>query len=114
MLPRSVRYCPGSKRGLFSIVIFDLLQRSALVGFHLLRAIYYYNRNDMVCYAYTFYNPYSYGELSTFVLSILSRDKPADVYLLILYFDLQGIHHFFFCNHHKTLLISRIWNQFLL
>ena len=82
----------------------------ALVGFSLLCVIYYYNRKVLVCYVYSFYNPCSYGELSLYVFFMLSLDTPAEVYKLILYFDLQEIHHFIIllCNHHKNLVVSQI------
>ena len=46
---------------------------------------------------------------------MLSLDTPYEVHLLILYFDLKGIHHLscLVCNHHIASLISQISNQFL-
>ena len=46
---------------------------------------------------------------------MLSQDTHAYVYLLLLYSNLQRKHHLlcFICNHHKTMLISQILNQFL-
>ena len=81
MQPTSVSDCPGPERGVFSIVIVDLISRSALVGLSLLRASHYYNRKGIVCYIYLVYNTYSYGELSIYVLLILSGDTPSEVHL---------------------------------
>ena len=75
-------------------MIVDLILRSDLVGFSLLSASYYYNRKGAVCCVYLVYNQYSYGELSIYVLFILSQDIPAYVHLVLLYFDLQEICHF--------------------
>ena len=47
-----------------------------------------------MCYVLFMYNQYSYGCLSIFVLFILLQDTPAEVHLLILYFDIQQIRHF--------------------
>ena len=46
---------------------------------------------------------------------MLSQDTPAEVYWLLLYFDLQKFVTLlcFIRNHHKTFLISQISNQFL-
>ena len=45
-----------------------------------------------------FFNLLSYGELSIYVCFMLSRDTPAGVYNLLLYFDLHRIRHFImFC-----------------
>ena len=66
-------------------------------------------------YVYVVYNPYSYSELSTFVLFILSQDKPAEVHLLILYFNLHlntSFYHILFviitklCLDHKSQIYS--------
>ena len=57
--------------------IFDLILRSALVGFSLLCASDYYDIKGRVCYVLFFYNQYSYGELSILVLFLLSQDTPA-------------------------------------
>ena len=43
---------------------------------------------------------------------MLSKDSPAYVYLLLLYFYLQRMRHVI--NYHKTLLISKHLNPFLL
>ena len=76
-------------RGIFSIVIVDLISRSALIGFILLWAIYYYNRIGIVCYVYSVYNPYSYSDLSMYVFFMLSQYTPAEDNNMLLYFDLQ-------------------------
>ena len=44
---------PGTERDLFSIVIFDLISRSALVRFSLSHARYYYNLTGLVWYVYS-------------------------------------------------------------
>ena len=41
--PTSVSNCPGPKRDVFSIKIFDTISRISLVGFSILCASYYYN-----------------------------------------------------------------------
>ena len=48
MHPTSVRYCPGPEHGVFYISIVDIILRSALVGFSLLRASNYYYRKGQV------------------------------------------------------------------
>ena len=75
-------------------MIVDLISKCTLVGFILLCDIYYYSLKGLVCYVYLVYNPYTYDELSIYVLCILSQDTPADNNLLLLYFDLQEIGHF--------------------
>ena len=72
-------------------MIVDIIPRSALVGFSLLRARGYYYKKGAVCYVLTFYSQYSYGELSILFLFILSRDKLAYVHLMLLYFYIQQI-----------------------
>ena len=71
------------------MTIVDLISRSALVGFIMLRASYYYKKKGILCYVYSVYNIYSYGELSIYVSFILSQDRPYEVDVLLLYFDLQ-------------------------
>ena len=85
----SVCDCPGPERGIFSIAIVDLIVRGALVVFSLLRASYFYNLKGLVCYVYSVYNPYSYCELSIYVLFILLQDAQSEVHLLLFYLDLQ-------------------------
>ena len=65
-----------------------------MVGFGIVRDSYYYNRKGIACYVYLIYNSYSYGELSINVFFMLSWDAPAEVHVLILYYDLQEIHYF--------------------
>ena len=65
-------------------MIVDLVLRSALVGFSLLCAIYHYDRKGIVGYVYLVYNPYRYGELSLYVLFVLSLDTLAVVYKLLM------------------------------
>ena len=48
MYPISVRDCPGSEHGVFCILIVDLILRSSLVGFSLLRARNCYYRKGQV------------------------------------------------------------------
>ena len=60
-------------------MIVDLILRSALVGFSLLCASDYFDREGTVCYTLTFYDQYSYSELSILFLFILLRDAPAEV-----------------------------------
>ena len=68
--------------------IVDIISRSALVEFSMLRARNYYNRKGTVCFVLSFYNQYIYCELSILVLFILSRDIPDEVHFLLLYFDI--------------------------
>ena len=49
----SVKYCPGPERDIFSISTDDLISRSALLGFSILRVSYYYNLTELVCYIYS-------------------------------------------------------------
>ena len=72
-------------------MIDDLIPRSALVGLIMLRASDDFYRKGPVCYIITFYNEYSYSELSILFLFILSQYKPAVVHLMLLYFYLRGI-----------------------
>ena len=65
-------------------MIVDLVLRSALVEFSLLCAIYHYDRKGIVGYVYSVYNPYRYGELSLYVLFVLSLDTRAVVYKLLM------------------------------
>ena len=58
LCPISVRSCPGPECGVFCILIVDLILRSALVGFILLRASDYYNRKGPVFYVLTLYSHY--------------------------------------------------------
>ena len=58
----------------YSYVIVYLISRSVLGGFNLLRTSYYCNRKVPVCYVYSVYNPYSYGELSIIVPILMARD----------------------------------------
>ena len=80
---------PGPERDIFSNAIIDLISRSTMVGLSLLRVRYCYNFTGILCYVYSVYNPYNYGELSIYVFFMLLQDTPAWVYLLLLYFDLQ-------------------------
>ena len=75
-------------------MIVDIISRSALVGFSLLHDRDNYDRKGLVCYVLSVYNQYIYGELSIFVLFILSRDTPFEVHLLLLYFDLRHKQYF--------------------
>ena len=60
----------------------------------MLRANDYYVGEGLVCYFLWFYNQYSYGELSMFVLFILSLDTLIVIIFLLLYLDLR--HKFYF------------------
>ena len=75
-------------------MIVDFILRSALVQFSLLRVSYYYNLTEKVRYVYVVYKLKSYSDLSIYVYFILSQYTPAEVNFMILYFDLQQIHHF--------------------
>ena len=99
MYPITVRNCLGPEHGMFSIAIDDLILRSALLGFSLLRTSYYYEIKGLVCYVYSVYNTYSYGELSVYVSLILSQDTPAEVHFLLMYLNLQQICHFISFHH---------------
>ena len=68
--------------------------RSALVQFSLLCVRYHYNLKELVCYVYSVHNLHSYGELSLCTYFMLSWDTPAEVYKMLLHFDLQQLHHF--------------------
>ena len=63
--------------------------KRALVGFSLIHARNDFYRKGPVSYVLTFHNEYSYGELSILFLFVLLQDKPAVVYVLLLYFDLR-------------------------
>ena len=76
-------------------MIVDIISRSALVGFSLLRASYYYNYTGIVCYIYSVYILNSYGDLLINVFYMLSQYISAEVYKLLMYFDLQEICYFF-------------------
>ena len=52
LYPTSVSDCPWTERDVFSIALADLIFRSALVGFSLLSARYYYNLTGIVGYVY--------------------------------------------------------------
>ena len=58
----------GPELDVFSIAIVDIILRSALVRFSLVRASYLYNLTRQVCFVYSFFNLQSYGELSIYVL----------------------------------------------
>ena len=58
----SVRYWPGTERQTFCVLIVDIISRRTLLGFSLLRARNYYNKNGPVCYIWTLYSHYWYGE----------------------------------------------------
>ena len=47
-----------------------------------------------MCYVYSVFNLYSCDELSIYVFFVLSLDKPAEVYKLLLYYDLFLIRNF--------------------
>ena len=47
-----------------------------------------------MCYVYLVHKPYSYGDLPINVLLILLQDTPAEVHVMLLYFDLQEIRLF--------------------
>ena len=74
--------------------IFDIISRSAMVGFSLLRARYYYNSKGRACYVLLLYDLCSYGELSILLFFILSLDTPSEIHFLLLYFNLQQICYF--------------------
>ena len=88
MHPISVSDCPGPERGVFCILIFDLISSSALVCFSLLRASNYYYIKGPVCCIVPYYSYYSYSELSILFSFIWSQDKLAYVHLLLLYIDI--------------------------
>ena len=71
------------------MAIVDLILRSAVVWFSLLRSSYYYNLVGIVCYISLVYNLLIYDGLSIYVCFKLSQDTPADVYLQLLYFGVQ-------------------------
>ena len=75
-------------------MIIDLISRSALVGFSLLRVRYYYNSTDILYYVYFDYSLQPYDELSIYVCFKFLRDTPADIHFQLLYYDLQQIRHF--------------------
>ena len=54
--PTNVSDCSGPELDVFSIVIVDLILRSAVVWFSQLCAKYYYNLTGLVCYVYSVYN----------------------------------------------------------
>ena len=68
--------CPEPEHSVLYIAIADLISRSALVGFSLLRAMDYYYRKGPAYYVLMFYGQYSYGELSILLLFLL-QDTPA-------------------------------------
>ena len=115
MKPTSVRNFPRTDCGVFSIAIVNIISRSALVGFSLLRAIYYYDLMGLVSYLYlmrTFKFTVSYQFMSAlryrnihlirFICSYctLSTTNMSFYYALLLIIT-------------KNLLISQISNQFL-
>ena len=55
LYPTGVSDSPGPARDIFSIAIVDLIFRSALVRFNILRPSYYYNTTRLVCYVYLVY-----------------------------------------------------------
>ena len=85
--------CPWTERDVFSVAIIDLILRSSLVGFSLLRASYYYNLTGLVCYVYSVYNLWGYSELSIHVCFKLLQDTPDYFYLLLLCFYLEQTRH---------------------
>ena len=88
MYPISVSDFPEPEGGVFCVFIVDLISRSVLVGFSLLRASNYNYRKRCVCYVLPYYSQFPYGELSILLLFILSRDTLVYVCLLLLYIDL--------------------------
>ena len=58
--PASVRNCPGSELGIFCISIVDIILRSVLVVFGLLRASNYHYNSGPICYVLPFYSTVSY------------------------------------------------------
>ena len=76
-------------------MIVDLISRINLVGLSLLYARYWYNRKGLVCYVYLVYNAYSYSEFSMYVTFNFSQDRPAEVHLLLLYFDVLYISYYY-------------------
>ena len=71
-----MRNCPGTERGVLCIAIVDIISRSSLVGFSLLRASDYYYRKGPVFYVLDFCSQYSDGRLSILFLFILLQDEP--------------------------------------
>ena len=60
----------------YSIMIVDIISRSALVQFVLLHASYLYNQTGLGYYVYMILNLLSYGELSIYVLLLRSFISP--------------------------------------
>ena len=77
LYPVSVSNCLGPDHGIFCILIIDLILRSALVVFSLLRACNYHDNKGTFCNLMLLYSHYRYGELSIFLLFILSQDASA-------------------------------------
>ena len=89
LYPVSVSYWVGPDCGIFCILIVDIILRSSLLDFSLLRAINYHCNKGPICYVLPLYIQFCYGELSIFFLVLLSQDTPAYTYLMILFIDLQ-------------------------
>ena len=77
LYPVSVSNCPGPERVVFCISIVDIIPRSTLVVFSMLRAINYYYYRGPVCNVLPFYSHYYYIELSILFLFPLLKDTSA-------------------------------------
>ena len=78
-------------------------------------ASYYYNFAELVCYAYSVYNPYCYSESLLYVILMLFgiHLQRCIIFYCISMYKEYVILLCCICNHHKTLHSSRILNQFL-
>ena len=82
MYPISVSDCPGPERGVFYILIVDIILRITLEGFNLLDEKNYYGRKVPACYVLTLYNECKYRDLSILFVFILSWDTSDKVHML--------------------------------
>ena len=105
--------CPGPEHGVFSIYIFDLISRSDLVVFSLIRARNYHYNKGHVCYVFPFYIQYRYGNLSIlFLILLLGRYTYVGIFASTVHWNTMILFFswYFILSCHGTLLFSKILN----
>ena len=107
-----MRDSPRPERGVFCILIIDIILISALILCTLLcTGNYHYNKGP-ICYVLTLYSHYCYGALSILFVFILSQDTPTQVHLLLRYIDIQQLCYYIynvFLNYHVVLFSHKCW-----
>ena len=92
----SVRDCPGTDCGVFWIWIVDIISRSALLVFSLLRASSYHYKNGSLSYLFLLYKHYRFGELTIFYFFIIMRYTYVGIFTTIVYWNMMIMIFFMF------------------